>query len=259
MTIDTTQARTEAAVDAYMGSMRELFSVIPHGRWEDGRDLVRYSTGLRAPRFNGLCVLGPSADEQRAAAWLADLADAGTPRCILARPTAPDWVGDLAARHGLTDVDREPLMLHEDPASVTVPATPVIEPIDPDDPQDVATGQLVFADGFGGPVEVLGPLMAAEVLRIPGNTGWIGRVDAAAVTVGFGAVRAGHVGVFNIATPEAHRRRGYGRAVTAQTVAAGVAAGAHTAYLQASAMGYPVYERMGFRTAETWQGHYPGA
>ena len=46
--------------------------------------------------------------------------------------------------------------------------------------------------------------------------------------------------------------------MTARAVAEGVAAGAHTAYLQASAMGYGVYERMGFRTAETWPSYYPG-
>ena len=143
-------------------------------------------------------------------------------------------------------------MLHEEPGSVAVPDTPVIERIDPEDAAAVATGQQVFADGFGGPVEVLGPLMGAEVLRIPGNAAWLGRVDGVPVTVGFGSVTAGHVGVFNIATPEAHRRRGYGHAVTARVVAEGVALGAHTAYLQASEMGYPVYEAMGFRTVEIW-------
>ena len=68
----------------------------------------------------------------------------------------------------------------------------------------------------------------------------------------------GHVGVFNIATPPEHRGRGYGRAVTARVVADGVRAGARTAYLQASPMGLGVYQRMGFRTGETWRCHYPG-
>lgn len=249
--------RTEAAVRAFVASVRALFSAIPGARWEDGPDLVRYSTGLPAPRFNGLCVLGPRADERLAADWLAALAQQGTPRCILARPSAPGWVEALAVLHGLTDVHPEPLMLHEDPGSVAVPDTPVIERIDPEDAAAVATGQQVFAEGFGGPVDVLGPLMSADALRVPGNAAWLGRVDGEAVTVGFGAVTAGHVGVFNIATPEAHRRRGHGRAVTARVVAEGVAAGAHTAYLQASPMGYPVYEAMGFRTVETWPCRYP--
>ena len=48
------------------------------------------------------------------------------------------------------------------------------------------------------------------------------------------------------------------RAVTARVVADGVRAGAHTAYLQASPWGIRVYERMGFRTVETWPCFYPG-
>ena len=40
--------------------------------------------------------------------------------------------------------------------------------------------------------------------------------------------------------------------------ASNVRAGAHTAYLQASPMGLGVYQRMGFRTGETWNCHYPG-
>ena len=45
--------------------------------------------------------------------------------------------------------------------------------------------------------------------------------------------------------------------MTAAVMAAGAAEGAHTAYLQASTMGYPIYERMGFRTIESWPCYYP--
>jgi N-acetylglutamate synthase len=61
-----------------------------------------------------------------------------------------------------------------------------------------------------------------------------------------------HVGVFNVATPSRHRRRGYGAAVTARVVADGVAAGASWAWLQSSPSGYAIYERLGFRTLERW-------
>jgi predicted GNAT family acetyltransferase len=58
---------------------------------------------------------------------------------------------------------------------------------------------------------------------------------------------------FNIATPPADRRRGYGAAVTARAVTDGLAAGARWSWLQSSVAGYPVYERLGFRTVESWQ------
>ena len=87
---------------------------------------------------------------------------------------------------------------------------------------------------------------------------YIGRIGGEPCTTGLGAVAEGHVGVFNIATPPAHRNRGFGHAVTARVVANGVRAGARAAYLQASTMGFGVYQRLGFRTAETWACHYPG-
>jgi hypothetical protein len=40
--------------------------------------------------------------------------------------------------------------------------------------------------------------------------------------------------------------------VTTRAVADGLAAGAKWAWLQSSEPGYPVYERLGFRTAEGW-------
>ena len=55
--------------------------------------------------------------------------------------------------------------------------------------------------------------------------------------------------------PRTHVVRG--ARVTAPIVLDGVRAGAHTAYLQASSMGFGVYQRMGFRTVETWACYYP--
>ena len=100
------------------------------------------------------------------------------------------------------------------------------------------TAQQLLADGFEVPVELFAPLMAAELLARPGVTAYVGRGRRRALHVGLGAVTDGHVGVFNIATPPALRRRGFGRAVTARIVADGVRLGAHTAYLQASTMGF---------------------
>jgi hypothetical protein len=61
----------------------------------------------------------------------------------------------------------------------------------------------------------------------------------------------GCTGVFSVATPPAHRRRGYGAALTARAVTDGLAAGAAWAWLQSSPPGYGIYARLGFRTVET--------
>lgn len=252
-----TNPSTERAVTAFMASMRALWSGIPGGVWRESPDLVQYSTGRALPRFNGVAVLGPDADEATAASWLAGLSQQGLPYCILSRPAAPAWVGDLAARLGLADIELEPLMLHLNPSGVAVPDEPSIKRVDPADAAEVALAQQLFAEGFEAPLEELGVLMAGSVLRQPGLNAYVGLAGGEPCTTGFGAFQDGHIGVFNIATPPAHRRRGHGHAVTAHVIAEGVAAGAHTAYLQASEMGYPVYERMGFRTVEAWPSYYP--
>ncbi len=61
-------------------------------------------------------------------------------------------------------------------------------------------------------------------------------------------MRAGAVlGIFNVATVPAARGRGVGRAVTLAALRDGAGAGCRMAVLQASEMGHPVYERLGFR------------
>jgi ribosomal protein S18 acetylase RimI-like enzyme len=60
-------------------------------------------------------------------------------------------------------------------------------------------------------------------------------------------------GVYNVATPERFRRRGLGEAATRAVIADGVRRGCTSTTLQASEMGYPIYERMGFRTVVHWR------
>jgi len=98
----------------------------------------------------------------------------------------------------------------------------------------------------------MAPFSSPEAFALPGAVPYLAREDGQVVAVGFGVFGQGTAGVFNIATVPAYRGRGYGRAVTSQIVADGVARGADLAYLQSSEDGYPLYQSMGFRTVETW-------
>jgi ribosomal protein S18 acetylase RimI-like enzyme len=59
---------------------------------------------------------------------------------------------------------------------------------------------------------------------------------------------AGVAGIYSVATVPEARRRGYGAAVTLAALRDARALGYRAAVLEASSMGFPVYERMGFRT-----------
>ena len=81
---------------------------------------------------------------------------------------------------------------------------------------------------------------------------YVGEIDGEIVTTAVGVTVGDRVGVFNVATPSQHRRRGYGAAITVRVVEDGLAGGATWAWLQSSPSGYGVYEALGFPTLERW-------
>ena len=66
----------------------------------------------------------------------------------------------------------------------------------------------------------------------------------------------GVAGVYGIAVRRAYQRQGLGALATLVTVRAGAERGATVAMLQATKEGFPLYERLGFRTIcafRSWQ------
>ena len=107
--------------------------------------------------------------------------------------------------------------------------------------------QVVTA-GFGSDPAVAPGTACPELLDRPECVVYVGYANGDPVVSGLGWRTGRTVGVYSIATIESARRHGYGAAMTARAVADGVVAGCEVAALQASEMGRPVYERLGFRT-----------
>ena len=72
--------------------------------------------------------------------------------------------------------------------------------------------------------------------------------DGLPVASGLGFRTGRTIGIYNIATVPAARKRGFGAAMTIRIAADGAAAGCEVAALQASEMGFAIYERLGYRT-----------
>jgi GNAT superfamily N-acetyltransferase len=112
--------------------------------------------------------------------------------------------------------------------------------------------RLAVTAGFGSDPEVAQGTACPALLDRPECVVYLGYADGDAVVSGLGWRTGRTIGVYSIATIESARRRGYGAAMTARVVADGVAAGCDVAVLQASEMGRPIYERLGFRTVVSY-------
>src|SRR5690606_12524742 len=72
-----------------------------------------------------------------------------------------------------------------------------------------------MADGYEGPEEAFSYFTSPAVMDHASMRAYLTEVDGVVVATSFGVLVDDLVGVFNIAVPPQHRRRGYGRAATA--------------------------------------------
>jgi len=232
----------------------EFFESVFQGGWTraKGGGLAAVS-GVAFPTLNGVWVERLEADPEDIADLLDEVAATGLPHCLQFRPGGADRMAKLAASRGMARGEDIPLMVAEDPAQLSaaqaVSGLTIRELL----PDEAHLHARLAAIGFEAPLEMFLQLMTPSVLAAPGVRCYVGEADGQPVTTGLGVSLGPYVAIFNIATPPGQRRRGYGAAVTARAVADGLAAGAKWSWLQSSPAGYTVYERLGFRTVETWQ------
>ncbi len=111
----------------------------------------------------------------------------------------------------------------------------------------------INALAFDMPLEDVRHLLPMRLIEHPRWRSYLGYVDGRPATTSALLVSEDVAGVYFVATLEEFRKRGLGEAITWHAVREGAAAGCRSATLQASEMGYPVYERMGFRLAAQYK------
>ena len=183
------------------------------------------------------------------AAGLDEAAGSGLPYSLHLRPGGDASLERLAKARGMVVSGDLPLMVRTDPEP---PAVDSRLEFSPATAATLGVHHRVAAAGFETPEELFAALVSPAVAALDTITAWLGYLDGEPVTTAVTARAGDAVGVFNVATPAAHRRAGHGEAVTAHAIAQAMADGARWAWLQSSAAGYGVYERMGFRTLERW-------
>lgn len=175
----------------------------------------------------------------------------GVPFVVRARQSIAPDLPDAAAACGLVEGSLLPVMV-----------LPVIKQI-PDPPTGLEVRRVtdragldehleVVSAAFGIPRDLAQHLFSMEMLEIPDTALLVGRVDGRPVATSLASTTDGMAGIYNVATVESHRRGGLGAAMTWEAVRIGHHHGADAACLQASDMGRPVYERMGFHLLDDY-------
>jgi len=210
-------------------------------------------TGVQVPTLNGVLTVRVTATPDDVRQLLDVVAGENLPHSILMRPGCATELVRLARERGMVEDEPLPLMAVRLPSdairdSARHPAL-TIRTLGPD---EGGIHAAIAAEGFEAPLEMFQQLIPPAVLAQPGSHAYVGSVDGRDVVTAFGSTAGDHVGIFNVATPAAHRGRGYGKAITARAALDGFDSGARFAYLQSSPAGLRVYESLGFRILETW-------
>jgi ribosomal protein S18 acetylase RimI-like enzyme len=228
-----------------------LCSVYDDARFErrDGYDFLVFPE-IPLPQFNSIWPLDDGAAPSLAAA-LTEIEALGLPSSVQVREGRTPAFEAKAKRLGLTEQETVPGMAAT-AAELDERPIPDLEIVRVETADGLAQALAVAAAGFEAPPDLLAPLYLLEAAALDGIAYYLGRVGGRDVSTSIGYTLEDTVGVFNVATPPAHRGRGYGAALTVEAAQQGFAAGADLAWLQASAMGVSVYRRLGFREVETY-------
>ncbi len=212
----------------------------------EAQNLTMVTSGLPLAFFNGAYVTGPIADPVQSLGEATDFfASRGVPWLLWARPGVADDLVDLAEAAGMKRRSGPPQMILAPIRKAPAPPSELTVEIVTDEAGLEQHAEMLRL-GFAMPREVTDRIIGPGILRVPDVAVFVGTVDAAPVSCSLLSVSGDTAGVYNVATPEAFRGRGYGEALTWAASAEGARRGCTHAALQASPDGYPIYSRMGF-------------
>jgi GNAT superfamily N-acetyltransferase len=220
-------------------------------RVDDG--VAIFATGLPLALFNQVVPVDGTATDDGLRAAIDVVARRGTPFYVVLRRGLDDHLAAPLPGLGLR-LDPDPLpgmtLFPIPTGSVTLPAGVEIRPVA--NPAAMDDHVRAAAAGFGMDEPLARAFIGDDLWQRPGCAVYVATLEGKAVASGFGLRSGRTIGVYTIATAPAARGRGIGEAMTRRVVNDGAVEGCDVAALQASDMGLPIYERIGFRDVQPY-------
>jgi hypothetical protein len=223
----------------------EEFARLPGGDGAREGGATLYRSGVAHPNYNG--VLGAGCDVD---AVLAVVRSWNVPARWLVGSASAGGIEDAFRAHGWVMGDEYPAMIAPI-GSLPAPRLDgvTVETVETDTQR--AEWLDVLCDGFGICGDAAAALTAAHIWPMrhePQRLYLLLRREGAAVATTMLHTPCGVAGVYGVAVRRHHRHQGLGSLATLVAAHAGAERGHSVAMLQATQEGFPVYERLGFRT-----------
>jgi len=178
---------------------------------------------------------------------LAYYARAGVPFRVHVTAEHESAAAELRAR-GFTQANDVPCMVLAG-AACRAAALPTLDDLtvrEVDDAESLSHFQRIAFESFAYPLEIAPLALTEDLARLPHVALFVGYLGDTPACCSALLVTGDMAGIYWVGALAQHRRRGLGAAITAHAVHAGRTRGCRNACLQASAMGHPVYLRLGF-------------
>jgi len=230
----------------YLVSMGLLMSNSISGEFYDTYDVGIINSGVPNRLYNIVFIKRkPKKPERVIQKWERFLESRGLPFRVSIPPGFEEGYVPLLEETGYEQIEPETVMILSDlPERVEGKSGLIIKGVVTSD--ELSHFQETAAKGFSLP-EGAGPFaITAQIRDLPDVELFVGYANGLPASTSMLIKTESAAGIYWVATREEYRGRGFGEAMTRHAALAGRVKGCAFASLQATAMGRPVYERIGF-------------